>query len=555
MADGPSALDFEEDEECWIRLEDYRMLLTRTIEPSRIIPYLRQCKVLNGEDEEQIYNDPSLIVRGRKVGMMLDLLQRTGLKGYVAFLESLELNYPQLYQKITGKEPTRVFSVLMDTAGESGLTQFLMSEVTRLQKAFQDERKGRLKAAARAAEQVDTIRQLQTRERELHVQQERVQHMREEQDQLWNEARHLKDENYRLMHDVTRLSEEKNCALMCNRDLQLQIERLKHSLMNAESDSKIHRKRTMTLKNAMEQRPSQETIWQLQKENDLLRAQVQELQSSQVQIPTEHEKMSIHCLEDFKNQSQEHQKLLNNIYRLRRDLHNAEVLRDKTLEKKEELELKCAMFKKDSRMYCLRMEDILTQLDEVIKERDVAISSREECHQENCKYLQDKDRYRKQIRKLGECYDELQVQLFRTEAELFTLQAKFRKQKHLQETSTTAEEICSTELKSQTSEEDAKDKDEKDISENSQSPTSGEDNMCISIKDPCLSEPKEEDFREWMLNEELSSSYNPRPRCNFYYRRKRALRTKPTVKDYAKERSQSVLDNTSGSDNTDTDGM
>ncbi|XP_076854174.1 caspase recruitment domain-containing protein 9 isoform X3 [Brachyhypopomus gauderio] len=549
MADGPSALDFEEDEECWIRLEDYRMLLTRTIEPSRIIPYLRQCKVLNGEDEEQIYNDPSLIVRGRKVGMMLDLLQRTGLKGYVAFLESLELNYPQLYQKITGKEPTRVFSVLMDTAGESGLTQFLMSEVTRLQKAFQDERKGRLKAAARAAEQVDTIRQLQTRERELHVQQERVQHMREEQDQLWNEARHLKDENYRLMHDVTRLSEEKNCALMCNRDLQLQIERLKHSLMNAESDSKIHRKRTMTLKNAMEQRPSQETIWQLQKENDLLRAQVQELQSSQqVQIPTEHEKMSIHCLEDFKNQSQEHQKLLNNIYRLRRDLHNAEVLRDKTLEKKEELELKCAMFKKDSRMYCLRMEDILTQLDE-------AISSREECHQENCKYLQDKDRYRKQIRKLGECYDELQVQLFRTEAELFTLQAKFRKQKHLQETSTTAEEICSTELKSQTSEEDAKDKDEKDISENSQSPTSGEDNMCISIKDPCLSEPKEEDFREWMLNEELSSSYNPRPRCNFYYRRKRALRTKPTVKDYAKERSQSVLDNTSGSDNTDTDGM
>ncbi|XP_076854176.1 caspase recruitment domain-containing protein 9 isoform X5 [Brachyhypopomus gauderio] len=464
MADGPSALDFEEDEECWIRLEDYRMLLTRTIEPSRIIPYLRQCKVLNGEDEEQIYNDPSLIVRGRKVGMMLDLLQRTGLKGYVAFLESLELNYPQLYQKITGKEPTRVFSVLMDTAGESGLTQFLMSEVTRLQKAFQDERKGRLKAAARAAEQVDTIRQLQTRERELHVQQERVQHMREEQDQLWNEARHLKDENYRLMHDVTRLSEEKNCALMCNRDLQLQIERLKHSLMNAESDSKIHRKRTMTLKNAMEQRPSQETIWQLQKENDLLRAQVQELQSSQqVQIPTEHEKMSIHCLEDFKNQSQEHQKLLNNIYRLRRDLHNAEVLRDKTLEKKEELELKCAMFKKDSRMYCLRMEDILTQLDEVIKERDVAISSREECHQENCKYLQDKDRYRKQIRKLGECYDELQVQLFRTEAELFTLQAKFRKQKHLQETSTTAEEICSTELKSQTSEEDAKDKDEKGV--------------------------------------------------------------------------------------------
>lgn len=40
------------------------------------------------------------------------------------------------------------------------------------------------------------------------------------------------------------------------------------------------------------------------------------------------------------------------------------------LEKKDELELKCEMLKKDSRMYCNRMEDIVKQLEEVIKERD-----------------------------------------------------------------------------------------------------------------------------------------------------------------------------------------
>lgn len=49
--------------------------------------------------------------------MLLDILQRTGHKGYVAFLESLELYYPQLYKKVTGKEPTRVFSVII---GEEG---------------------------------------------------------------------------------------------------------------------------------------------------------------------------------------------------------------------------------------------------------------------------------------------------------------------------------------------------------------------------------------------------------------------------------------------------
>lgn len=45
--------------------------------------------------------------------MLLDILQRTGHKGYVAFLESLELYYPQLYRKVTGKEPTRVFSMII----------------------------------------------------------------------------------------------------------------------------------------------------------------------------------------------------------------------------------------------------------------------------------------------------------------------------------------------------------------------------------------------------------------------------------------------------------
>lgn len=68
MSDGAGVLEVEEDDECWARLEDYRMLLIKTIEPSRITPYLRQCKVLSSEDEEQIYNDPSLVIRRRKVG-------------------------------------------------------------------------------------------------------------------------------------------------------------------------------------------------------------------------------------------------------------------------------------------------------------------------------------------------------------------------------------------------------------------------------------------------------------------------------------------------------
>lgn len=155
--------DYENEDECWSVLESFRVKLISVIDPSRITPYLRQCKVLNPDDEEQVLSDPNLVIRKRKVGqcrllrrerappqhappprllgavapaggaggsrsraqrpghvlagVLLDILQRTGHKGYVAFLESLELYYPQLYKKVTGKEPTRVFSMIIGEAG------------------------------------------------------------------------------------------------------------------------------------------------------------------------------------------------------------------------------------------------------------------------------------------------------------------------------------------------------------------------------------------------------------------------------------------------------
>lgn len=40
-------------------------------------------------------------------GRMLDILHTKGERGYLVFLESLELYYPDLYKMVTGKEPTR----------------------------------------------------------------------------------------------------------------------------------------------------------------------------------------------------------------------------------------------------------------------------------------------------------------------------------------------------------------------------------------------------------------------------------------------------------------
>ncbi|XP_069604263.1 caspase recruitment domain-containing protein 9 [Ranitomeya imitator] len=423
----------DEDEECWNKLDCYRVKLISIIDPNRITPYLRQCRVINSDDEENVFNDPNLVIRKRKVGVLLDILQRTGYKGYVAFLESLELYYPHLYMKITGKEPTRVFSMIIDTAGESSLTQLLMNEMLKLQQTIQEERRKYKELHMLAQEKDDNIRQMQVKDSELRKHQERVLKMKEEVDNLNKELKKCKDENYELAMKYARQSDEKNTALMKNRELQLEIEKLKHNLMKAEDDCNLVRKQTMKLKNAMKKQPSQDIIYELQRENYVLKARLQDqdntpLQNSLKDVTVEKTKLYIQDLENDRRQAlEQHQDLVNSIYTLKMSLKQAEDLRDKYSEEKEVLDLQCTTLKKDSKMYKERIEAILQQLEEVCSERNQAIATREQFYGQYTKCLTEKDLYRKQIRELGEKYDDLQIQLFRSEGSLLALETKLKR--------------------------------------------------------------------------------------------------------------------------------
>uniref|UniRef100_A0A3Q3FPM7 Caspase recruitment domain family, member 9 n=1 Tax=Labrus bergylta TaxID=56723 RepID=A0A3Q3FPM7_9LABR len=390
-----------EDDLCWLQLDDYRMLLIKNVDPSRITPYLRQCQVISAEDEEQLFNDPALVVRRRKVGALLDILQRTGVKGYTAFLESLELDYPQLYSRITGKEPNKTFSILIDTAGESGLTQFLMSELSRLQRALQDERRRRQQACAVANEQEVWSRQQKLRDRELRKLTERIHKVREERERLNEEVKQLRDHNYSLMADINTLSQEKSNAQLANRDLQIEVERLKHTVVRAESQTRLLRRRTL--------RPLQQEKQEVKKEEK------QETQQEQ----TQQQQQESPALPQMN--------LLTTVFRLRKDLHRAEEQRTRYLDEKEELELRCAQLKGDIRMYRQRNKQTLRQLEEVIRERDKALSSRAEQQEEARQLLQEKDQYREQVRQITEQSDKLELLLLRTQGEELQLRTRLRR--------------------------------------------------------------------------------------------------------------------------------
>ncbi|XP_072908428.1 caspase recruitment domain-containing protein 9 [Hemitrygon akajei] len=522
-------------EELWNTLDNYRARLTSVIEPSRITPYLRQCKVLNHEDEEQIFNDPNLVIRRRKVGMLLDILQRTGRKGYIAFLESLELYYPDLYRKITGEDPTRTFSVILDAGGESSLTQLLMAEVQKQQQAVIQSNRRVQELTAELKSKEDNIRQMQVKLSELHKHQERFWKMREERNNYSEELRMCKEENYKWAKDFAMQSEEKNKAMMRNRDLQLEVggNKLKHSLMLAEDGYKVERTHTIKLRHAMEQRPKQELIWELQRENDLLKAKLQELVCPVQADDVDKSKIYIQILEDDRRTAlEEHQELVNSIYSLRKELQDVAELRDKYLEEKEVFELKCVTLRKDSQMYKDRIEAILLQMQEVATERDQALRSREEIHKLHAQTLQQKDDYRKLIREQGERCDELQIELFRQEEQLLNLQAKLKKVKQLPDSSITPTGIQDS---------------EQDLAE-----------CCWTQSTENLKDTSTEQFPETLkysgIKNLLSTkdqlkvkSSRLRMKKSFEdYRRKRAIRLNKQVNDGAKE-------NMTASETTDSD--
>lgn len=58
----------ERCEELWDRVEGVRHKLTRILNPAKLTPYLRQCKVIDEQDEDEVLNSTQYPLRISKAG-------------------------------------------------------------------------------------------------------------------------------------------------------------------------------------------------------------------------------------------------------------------------------------------------------------------------------------------------------------------------------------------------------------------------------------------------------------------------------------------------------
>lgn len=68
IMDNESHIWKNDENEIWENIESNRHMLSRYINPAKLTPYLRQCKVIDEQDEEEVLNSLLLLSRTTRTG-------------------------------------------------------------------------------------------------------------------------------------------------------------------------------------------------------------------------------------------------------------------------------------------------------------------------------------------------------------------------------------------------------------------------------------------------------------------------------------------------------
>ncbi|XP_015248885.1 PREDICTED: caspase recruitment domain-containing protein 10 [Cyprinodon variegatus] len=412
----------ERCEELWDRVEGVRHKLTRILHPAKLTPYLRQCKVIDEQDEDEVLNSTQYPLRISKAGRLLDILRGQGQRGLQAFMESLEFYHPDQYTQLTGKPPTQRCSLILDEEGPEGLTQFLLLEVRKLREQLRNSRlcERRLSQRCRMAE--DERSRAERKAQELRHDKLLLERLRQDWESASRELSNLKDRHLEQAVKYSRALEEQNKATIRERELLSQVEELKSRL--AEADKRPDKangpeiNRSHSLSNgingsALAKKPSQPS-------------DVQNEKGKKIQKGNSDPSPGVNALMDILQQdrreaAEQRQELCQIITRLQGELQNAEENRDKLEAQCEELQLKVRTLQLDWETEQKRSVSYFNQIMELEKERDQALRSRDSLQLEYTDCLLDKNRLRKRIA-------ELQANLEQQQRELEKEQERCREQ-------------------------------------------------------------------------------------------------------------------------------
>ncbi|KAI4822687.1 hypothetical protein KUCAC02_008219 [Chaenocephalus aceratus] len=393
----------ERCEELWDRVEGVRHKLTRILHPAKLTPYLRQCKVIDEQDEDEVLNSTQYPLRISKAGRLLDILRGQGPRGLQAFMESLEFYHPDQFTQLTGQQPTQRCSLILDEEGPEGLTQFLLLEVRKLREQLRNSRlcERRLSQRCRMAE--DERSRAERKAQELRQHRLQLERLRQDWESACRELGKLKDRHLEQAVKYSRALEEQGKASSRERELLGQVEELKSRLTEAE--------------NQTTDPPGNNTLSKINSfnglngsppalpEKPLHRIEVQKSENKETRMRGSVPATGVRALMDILQQDrreavEQRQELCDVISRLRGELQGTEEDWDKLVSQCEHLKLKERTLQLDWETEQKRSLSYFNQIMELEKERDQALRSRDSLQLEFTDCLLDKNRLRKRIAEL-----------------------------------------------------------------------------------------------------------------------------------------------------------
>ncbi|XP_038597974.1 LOW QUALITY PROTEIN: caspase recruitment domain-containing protein 14 [Tachyglossus aculeatus] len=404
MADvGPPdlALKALDEETLWEMLEGHRYKIVRFVSPSRLTPYLRQAKVLDQLDEEEVLHSPKFTNNAMRVGYLLDLLKTRGKNGAVAFLESLKLHNPDIYTLVTGLEASIDFSNFSGLIETSKLTECLAGAINSLQQELSQEKRQNMSLLHHCHKLKEQVCQLGAQNQSLRGIEAEHNRMKREVSAQFHEVLKLKDEMYNLSMRYTSALQDKDLAITRCQGLQEELYLTKQELQRvkvASSCERDFREHTLWLDGADPDAHGGELV-RLKEENTKLKSLTFSLAEKDI-------------LEQSLDEAQESkQQLVDRIHSLRERATTAEKQRKQYWEEKEKTLLEFRKTKVDCEIYKEKMNALQSQVMELQKERDQAYAARDGAQMEIAQSLTEKDSLRRKVFELTDEVCELRKQL------------------------------------------------------------------------------------------------------------------------------------------------
>ncbi|XP_036611554.1 caspase recruitment domain-containing protein 14 [Trichosurus vulpecula] len=395
-----------DEENLWEIMENHRHKIVRNVFPSRLTPYLRQAKVLDQLDEEEVLHSPKFTNNAMRVGYLLDVLKTRGKTGAIAFLESLKFHNPDIYTLITGQEPSvdsGSFCGLIDT---SKLTECLAGAITSLQQDLSQEKLRSQALQQHCHKLKEQLHKLEAQNKILRDMEAEHYRMKREVSTQFHQVLKLKDEMYTLSMRYTSALQDKDLAITRCQSLQEELYLMKQELQRVQMTSSCEREsRERFLKTSNELELQEGEVNRLKEENEKLRSLTFSLAEKDILEQN---------LDEALDSKQE---LVDRIHSLRERAVTAEKQRKQYLEEKEETLFQFQKIKVDFELYKEKMNALQSQVVELQKERDQAYSARDLAQMDISHSLTEKDSLRRKVFELTDEVCELRKQLQKVQAE------------------------------------------------------------------------------------------------------------------------------------------